>query len=94
MKARGEGERGQGIDIGLKNGMSKDSVFVFRGCLNVFQDGGTLEKGPSTSNPPQNELFSTTWGPPSGLKLPKMKYMGQIWVYKIDQNGPWMGLRV
>ena len=47
----------QTIEIGLKNGMSKVSVLALRGCLNVFQDGGTLKSALSTSNPPPIKLF-------------------------------------
>ena len=47
----------QTIEIGLKNGMSKFSVLAFRGCLNVFQNGGTLENALSPSNPPPIKLF-------------------------------------
>ena len=32
----------------------------------------------------RSSFFSTTWRPPSGLKVPKMKSMGPIWVYGFE----------
>ena len=34
----------------------------------------------------RSSFFSTTWGPPSGQKVPKMKSMGPIWVYRFEKN--------
>ena len=47
-----------------------------------FRTGGTLGNALSPSNPTLIKLFSTTRRPPSGLKVPKMKSMGPIWVRK------------
>ena len=33
----------------------------------------------------RSSFFSTTWRPPSGLKMPKMKSMGPIWVYGFEK---------
>ena len=73
------------IEIGLKNGMSKVSVLLLRGYLNVFCHGSTLDNAFSPWNPTPIKLFLNIWRQPSGLKMPKMKSMNLIWVYGFEK---------
>ena len=79
----------QTIEIGLKNGMSKVSVLAWRGCLNVFQNGGTLENALSPSNPPPIKLFFGHQGATQWSKSAKNEIYGSdmgIWVRKNAQH--------